>query len=360
MQKLRITIAQMFLWWVTILFLFFAFLYSDNTMVGFSEFSFLSGNIPTNTITFTISWGQTTWFSLMITNKESINMTYKLWFVDWYTTTDWLNHQTCLSENQNQTVGQYISWDTSTFLLAAGNTWAKTISIHFPNNYSWLYYGCVMLQPTTTYGSTDITTLPRRGIFLEATVYPTTIPVVIKAFPSNRVYQETNNINQWTIKVYDINKHFVTESSLIELNAAWTWQGNIYIPPGNYYIVFKGQSHLASYLSGVTLNQNDELNFDFTTWSSLYNTQQVNDVEDDGYRYQTAGDLKNIAGNYDFTINGNDIAILTVNGFQESSIPVLDPRNLNGDIAINASDISVIWVNFAKTDPYFESSFFTW
>jgi hypothetical protein len=81
---------------------------------------------------------------------------------------------------------------------------------------------------------------------------------------------------------------------------------------------------------------------DFTTGTDLYNTQQLNDAQDDGNRYQSAGDLKNMIGKYDHTINGNDIAILTANGFQESGIGVLDPRNLNADGAVNVSDISVI------------------
>lgn len=56
-------------------------------------------------------------------------------------------------------------------------------------------------------------------------------------------------------------------------------------------------------------------------------------------------------------INGNDIAILTANGLQDRGIDVLDPRNLNGDSAINASDISVIGVNFEQTDPFKDGTF---
>ncbi|MEI6673202.1 MAG: hypothetical protein WCL02_08050 [bacterium] len=41
----------------------------------------------------------------------------------------------------------------------------------------------------------DVHTLPRRGGFIDALVHPTTVPVIIKAFPSNRVYQATNNAN---------------------------------------------------------------------------------------------------------------------------------------------------------------------
>jgi hypothetical protein len=59
-------------------------------------------------------------------------------------------------------------------------------------------------------------------------------------------------------------------------------------------------------------------------------------------------------------VNGNDIAIVTIYGLQDGGIDILDPRNLNGDIAVNASDISVIGVNFMKDDPFFENSMFVW
>jgi hypothetical protein len=109
------------------------------------------------------------------------------------------------------------------------------------------------------------------------------------------------------------------------------------------------------------MTESGGLLFDFTTGTDLYNTQQLNDGEDNGYRYQTAGDLKNTEGVYDFTINGNDISIVTMNGLEDGGINILDPRNLNGDIAINASDISVIGVNFEKNDPYLlDNNFFNW
>ncbi|HMS91360.1 MAG TPA: hypothetical protein PKC87_04025, partial [Candidatus Absconditabacterales bacterium] len=182
-----------------------------------------------------------------------------------------------------------------------------------------------------------------------------------KAFPSNRVYQATNNTNTGELRFYDMNKTLIGTSPLFTLNGAGTGSVDLNIPAGTYYAVFKGQSHLASYISGVIVTENGSLFFDFTTGVDLYNTQQLNDAEDDGYRYQTAGDLKNTNGEYDFIINGNDIAILTMNGLQEGGMDVLDPKNLNGDTAVNASDISVIGVNFEKTDPYFvDNNFFNW
>ncbi len=185
--------------------------------------------------------------------------------------------------------------------------------------------------------------------------------IIIKAFPSNRVYQETNNANVGVLNFYDTNRVLVGTSSLVTLNSAGTGEVHLNIPVGTYYAVFKWQSQLASYISGAVMTESGGLLFDFTTGTDLYNTQQLNDGEDNGYRYQTAGDLKNTEGVYDFTINGNDISIVTMNGLEDGGINILDPRNLNGDIAINASDISVIGVNFEKNDPYLlDNNFFNW
>lgn len=342
------------------LFLFLAFSYSDKIMVGFSEFSFLSGTNEVDTLNFEITWGETTGFSVVIYNKEATGMVYKLWFVDAWITNDSFAQKACLSTNETGSFWRYVSGDTSLFALPAWGSGMKTLSVQFPPYYSWVYHGCIMFYPSTIDGSTDMNTLPRRGGFIDVLVHPGTYPVIVKAFPSNRVYQDTNESNTWILKIYNSSKVLISTSQLFTLNSAWTGEAFIDAPVGNYYVVFKWQSQLASYLSGMIIGGTGNDFFDFTTGSSLYNTQQLNDSENDGKRYQTAWDLKNTQWVYDFQINGNDIAILTINGFQEWGIGVLDPRNLNGDIAVNASDISVIGVNFAKTDPYFENSIFTW
>lgn len=51
----RIKIRKILLSGSRILLLFLAFLYSDNTMIGFSEFGFLSGNEQINTVSFDIT-----------------------------------------------------------------------------------------------------------------------------------------------------------------------------------------------------------------------------------------------------------------------------------------------------------------
>lgn len=354
-------IRNILLWGIGIFFLFLAFLYSDNTMVGFSDFKFLSGGDEVNSLNFEITGWDTTWLSVIIYNKEDITMVYKLWFFDAWITNDSFAQKTCLGQNDTTAFWQYVTWDTSAFTINSWGNITKILSVKFPTYYSGTYHWCIMFYPSTIDGETEVNTLPRRWWFVDVLVHPSAVPVIVKAFPSNRVYQTTNNTNTWILKIYDSNKTLIATSPRFTLTNAWTGESLISAPAGTYYMVFKWQSHLASYLSWISISWSWWEFLDFTTGTDLYATQQLNDAQDDWQRYQTAGDLENVLGDYDFTINGNDIAILTANGFQEWWISVLDPRNLNGDTAINASDISVIWVNFAKTDPFFsDNGIFIW
>lgn len=353
-------IRNILIWTLGISFLLLAFLYGDFVMVGFSDFMFLSWTNQVKSLDIEATGGDITEFSVIVSNQENISMTYRLWFVDAWITNDSLAQKACLSTKQTEDFWTYVSGDISLFTLAPGGNITKTLSVQFPEFYSGMHYGCIMFYPATIDDST-INTLPRRGGFINALVHPTSVPVTVKAFPSNRVYQATNKANSWVLKIYDINKQLISTSPIFTLNSNGTGEALITSPASAYYAVFKGQSHLASYLIWVTLNWLWDDILDFTTGSNLHYTQNLNSAEDDGNQYQTAGDLKSSAGNYDSQINGNDIAILTANGFQESWIAVLDPRNLNGDTALNVSDISVIWVNFAKTDPFFaDNQIFTW
>lgn len=149
-----------------------------------------------------------------------------------------------------------------------------------------------------------------------------------------------------------MNKQFVVSSLPFSLWDDGYGTGEISITPGqNYYIVFKGQSHLASYISGQIITALGNDLFDFTTGNNLYDTQE-NSAGDNGRRYQTAGDLKNTSDQYDHVINGNDISIMLYGTFPEYGVDAINPRNLNGDSAINASDISIIGNNVLKQDAF--------
>ena len=149
-----------------------------------------------------------------------------------------------------------------------------------------------------------------------------------------------------------MNRNFVATSLPFNLDTMGTWSVAVNnLPPGTYYAIFKWQSHLASYLSGVTITLSWNILLDFTTWTNLYGAQNLDAQTDNGIKYQTAGDLKPTSGDYDYTINGNDISII-LPSFPQSWVSVLDPRNLNGDSEINSSDIGIIGTNFLQEDPF--------
>ena len=177
--------------------------------------------------------------------------------------------------------------------------------------------------------------------------------LVVKAFPSNRIYNsnpDDNLANTWILKFYDTNMNFITSSLPFTLNAMGTGEAIVNnIPPGTYYAIFKWQSHLASYISWFTLLQFWN-QIDFTTGNNLYWAQNFDSQTDNGKKYQTAWDMKNGVGDYDGVINGSDITMIINGTFPQQWVDVFDPRNLNGDTAINASDISVIWANCDKED----------
>lgn len=320
-------------------------------MVWYSDSKFLYSWNEIDTISFEISWWVQTWITIKIYNKEDKDMTYKLWWVDASKTNDGFNNKACLSEKETSVFWQYISWDKSSKTIPAWGSWIRNLTVQFPNYYSWLFNWCVTFYPSITWWNT-IDTLPRRWNFIDAIVHPTWRSVIVKSFASNRVWWLNNS---WLIKIYNSNK-ILQRSIEVWINENWTWEIFTDIAPGNYYIIFKGQSHLISYISWYLLELSDPT-LDFTTWTNLYWWQQKNMTQDDWYKYQTAWDLKNGYWIYDYMINWNDITILTKNWLFDNWISILDPRNLNWDTAINASDIAVIWINFEKTDFYYNHTF---
>lgn len=323
----------------------------DDTMVWYSDTKFIYNNSELDSFVFETSWWTQISFWFKIYNKENQSMTYRLWSVDASTTNDSFQNKTCLSENEVSNFWQYISWDKSSITIPAWWSWIRNLTARFPNYYSWIYNGCITFYPSIVWWNT-VNTLPRKWNFIDATVYPVWTNIQIKSFASNRVWWLNNS---WLIKIYNTNK--VLQRTIdVWINWEWTWEIFTDIAPWIYHIIFKWQSHLASYLTWINISWLPQT-LDFTTWTNLYWTQQKNLSENDWYRYQTAWDLKNTNWVYDFMINWNDISIITANGLYDNWISLLDPRNLNWDVAINASDIAVIWINFEKTDPYYNNTF---
>lgn len=170
-------------------------------------------------------------------------------------------------------------------------------------------------------------------------------------FPGSRPGGDFSNLG--TLKFYNPSKTLVA-SIPVNTNSSW-FSGAVEVnglSNDTYYVVYKWQSHLASYLSGVFITAWGLFTLDFTTWTNLFNTQNKSISQNDGYQYQIAGDLLNGSWQYDYQVNWSDISILIKSGFIDYGISVLDPKNLNGDTAINVSDISVIGTNVLREDPF--------
>jgi len=132
------------------------------------------------------------------------------------------------------------------------------------------------------------------------------------------------------------------------------------IPSWDYFVVYKWQSHLASYISGTYITGGMEMLFDFTTWSVLYDAQVKNLIEDDGYRYQSAWDLDPFwSSSYDWEINWVDISVMTAYWF--GGVASNHEWDLDGNGAIWIEDVWIIWTNYGKTDVFHpDFGFLSW
>lgn len=171
----------------------------------------------------------------------------------------------------------------------------------------------------------------------------------IKVFPGSR--SVSSLANRGEVRFYTPG-HMLVHTWFVETDAAWFAFFTGDLAAWIYDIVYKWQSDLASYLSGVVLYPGMTNILDFTTGSNLSWTQNKSLSEDDGFQYQKAWDLLSDIGLYDYMVNGNDIAIIVWYGLWTSA-SVLHPANLNGDSLINASDIAVIGLNFEQKDIFF-------
>ena len=250
-------------------------------------------------------------------------------------------------------------WNTWVFSIAYNQTVQKRIDFDFPVCASGLFLWCVVQLPSTFTSLWSFDVYPGKVNFLTLQVSPSNlcVPFSLKVFPGSR--PSANFANLGEIRFYNLSGNLVY-SWLVETTESGTWLIEEMIPSWIYNVVYKWQSQLASYLTNISIIQWEEMSLDFTTWTNLSNTQNKSISQDDGYQYQIAGDLKNTLGFYDFMINWNDIAILTVSGFIDQWVSILDPKNLNGDSAINVGDVSIVWINFEQTDPFLNQSLFTW
>ncbi len=297
-----------------------------------------------------------TGFSVGIYNPTQESQSLKLDFVSQIQTAD---GRTSCDMISGKEFWENLVWNKGSFAVNPLSTVRKNIDFNFSVCTSWSFNACaVQLAPTeTNIGSFDIVEGKANFFTLHVSPGLSCTPFSVKVFPGSRPWENFSNYGE--IRFYATSENLIY-SWILETNEFGIWVLEDIIPSGTYYVVYKWQSQLASYLSGVGIIQWEEFVLDFTTGTNLFNIQNKSLSQDDGFKYQIAWDLKNVLWQYDFMINGNDIAILTVSWFIDAGITVLDSKNLNGDSAINISDISIVGINFEQTDPYLWSTLFTW
>ncbi len=304
-----------------------------------------------------IVWEWMSGFDVEIYNPSTQSQSIKLDFALQTQTTD--GRTSCDMFTKDE-IGANLIWNMGQFVVSPNSSSRRRVDFNFPVCTNQTFDLCAVQLAPSAQNLWSFDVFEWKVSFFTLNVSPSTscTPFVVKAFPGSRSSENFSNI--WEIRFYSANDLELKYSDMFEINEFGSWLLQDSVPSGKYYVVYKWQSHLASYLSGVDIVQWWELFLDFTTWANLHNTQNKSITQNDGHQYQIAWDLKNIEWHYDFMINGNDIAILTADWFEDSGVSVLDPKNLNGDWAINVSDISIIGINFELTDPFLWSELFVW
>jgi len=290
-----------------------------------------------------------TWFFVDITNPSAESMSLRFVLVPQIITPDGLGNSGCDMVNW-WVFSTYFTGNFSPVTLAPGETQRKRVDFNFPGCLSGIYQWCFVQSPLndTSLGDADLVLGKVNFVRFDINPDASCVPLSIKVYPGSRTKGDFSN--KWELRFYDTHKQLIFSGS-IQTNILGMGNLQQNIAPGTYYVVYKGQSHLASYLSGIQVIDGQSMTLDFTT-GNIYS------AEDGlwGLKYQTAGDLR-WAAPLDFVINGIDLSILISSGIIDQGVSVLDPKNLNGDGAINTADIGVLGNNFVKVDPFWSDAY---
>ena len=261
----------------------------------------------------------------------------------------------CGTEWQNWNVWQYITVSPNTFSLNPWSTLSGVATLIFPEWYAGEHVWCLLYVPYWVEMSWYINPISRKAIFINAMLNATAVRYQVKAFPGSRSQPWLSNI--WEIRFYKWN-NCVYSGIILTWDENWIATFDAIIRDDVYTVVYKWQSHLASYLENVRIGSWYATGFDFTTWANLFWVQKYSNMEDNWFRYQIAGDLKNSSWDYDFMVNGNDITVLLTAWLED--VEDNDPRDLNWDNVVNVSDVSIIWTNFEQEDIFKKGNSYAW
>ena len=353
-RKMRFCLKKFFFVCSILLVSFVGYGISYEANTWYTDFSF-AGN--SKIYTFYVSGGEDSGpipFYLMNNSDFIIS-----WNFDVVDAVDmWSGLFACKANWQNEIFGQYWTFQQTWFLVWLGETFSGSVNMKFPEWYSGEYLWCITYTPFWAEDTGFVISQPRKAIFLKAILNATASLYKLKVFPWSR--SKPSLANKWEIRFYNMNDELVYFNEDILSDSSWNAEFSALIPDGLYNVVYKWQSHLASYLSGVSVIAWRTFMFDFNSWSNLIWVKNKSDNEDDWFKYQIAWDLKNISWKYDFIVNSLDISVLTMSWYIDSGVSELDPKNLNGDTAINWSDLSIIWINFKQQDIFYWSGMYKW
>lgn len=346
-RKMRFYLKKFFCVCVLLLFVFvwWSFSYEANTWN--TDFSFAWWAKDFSIIL--LGWDSRV-VPFYLTNNSDATISGNFDVVDAIEMSGWL--RACKANWQNEIFGQYWTFEQTGFSLAWNSRFSGSVTLKFPEWYSGEYLWCITYTPFWNDDGQSINPQPRKALFLRAILSATASSYQLKVFPWNR--RKADLASKWEIRFISQDMLLVYSTG-VTTNSSWIAEFSALIPDGVYYVVYKWQSHLASYLSGVIIEAGSTINmFDFTTWSNLLWVQNFTNSEDNGFRYQIAWDLKSVDWKYDFTVNGNDIAI--IKPWYGQDVDDFDPRDLNWDNKINVSDYAIIWANFEQQDVFFKNN----
>lgn len=104
---------------------------------------FCNDAIPTTQLSMVADAGKSYDVCVEFTNNSITDTMVKAGFIDGTITEDALRDKACQNEWDITRFGQYLTFDTKPFFLAAGTTITKRAIMKFPSGYNGLIYGCL-------------------------------------------------------------------------------------------------------------------------------------------------------------------------------------------------------------------------
>lgn len=326
--------------------------FADEAETRYTDFSFAWGAKEAQ---FYLSGWETKTVPFYLTNNSDSTINGNIDVVDAINMSWWL--LACKANWQNEVFGRYWTFQQTWFSLWWGQTFSGSVDMKFPEGYSGEYLWCITYTPSVTEDIGSVNSQPRKALFLKAILNATASSYRLKVFPWDR--SKPSLANRWEIRFYDESNELIYSNDNILTDSWWNAEFSALIPDGIYTVVYKWQSHLASFMYDIPVIAGQTVWFDFTTWNSLSWVQNYTTLSDNGSKYQIAWDLKNKKGKYDFTVNWNDVTIVTASWFLDH-VDDLDPRDLNWDNVVNVMDLAIIWANFEKEDIFLSGNIYGW